>query len=343
MALLENNSYNVSTYYYPDKLGQPNEEFQHYVSFFINVRGASKFYDQNIDTTNTPTAKLGGSISNSINPTSAGTGLKIGIINEIGIGAATALGAISGKQAGALTTYNVFGTAAVTAALQFSSVLQQDNLNRLKTNITLHMDGPPSVKYGVNYQDHDLGVLGGFLSSSASSSNSLINQAEAMGNLAALQLMKIPSVLPGFGSSNYADIAQFGAKVKTNPFREVFFEGVDYRRFNFKYKFLPKNERESLAVLNIINTFKEHMHPQLSADGFFYIYPSEFEIKYFYNNKENGYFNKIAPCALTDMQVDYGGEQFSTFSNGAPTEIDMTLSFRELELLTKESIRTNGY
>jgi hypothetical protein len=43
------------------------------------------------------------------------------------------------------------------------------------------------------------------------------------------------------------------------------------------------------------------------------------------------------------MQVDYGGEQFSTFSNGAPTEIDMTLSFRELELLTKESIRTNGY
>ena len=343
MALLENNSYNVSTYYYPDKLGQSNEEFQHYVSFFINVRGASKFYDQNISTTDTPTVKLGGSVSNSINPTSAGTALKIGTINEAGIGTAKVLGAISTKQAAALTTYNVLGTTAVYAGLQASSLLQQDNLKRLKTNITLHMDGPPSVKYGVNYQDHELGVLGGFLASGSSSSNSIGGMSSELGNNIALQIMKIPSVLPGFGTSNYADIAQFGAKVKTNPFREVFFEGVDYRKFNFKYKFLPKNERESLVVLNIINTFKEHMHPQLSAAGYFYIYPSEFEIKYFYNNKENGYFNKIAPCALTDMQVDYGGEQFSTFSNGAPTEIDMTLSFRELELLTKESIRTNGY
>jgi hypothetical protein len=343
MALLQTGLYDVNSYYYPDKLGQANDEFQHYVSFFINVRGASKFYEQNIDSVNKPTAKQGGSISNSIDPTSASTGVKVATINEIGIGAATALGAISPKQAGTLTAVNAVGTAAVTAALQFSSVLKKDNLKRLKTNITLHMDGPPSVKYGVNYQDHDLGILGGFLSSSASSSNSITEQAGGLANLAALQIMKIPSVLPGFGSSSYADIAQFGAKVKTNPFREVFFEGVDYRRFNFKYKFLPKSPRESSAVLNIINTFKEHMHPELSSDGYFYIYPSEFEIKYFYNNKENGYFNKIAPCALTDMQVDYGGEQFSTFSNGAPSEIDMTLTFRELELLTKESIRNQGY
>ena len=39
-----------------------------------------------------------------------------------------------------------------------------------------------------------------------------------------------------------SDIIQLGAKVKTNPFREVFFEGIDYRKFNFKYKFMPKNK-----------------------------------------------------------------------------------------------------
>jgi hypothetical protein len=85
------------------------------------------------------------------------------------------------------------------------------------------------------------------------------------------------------------------------------------------------------------------MHPELAAGGAFFLYPSEFEIAYYYNNKENGYFNKIATCALTDLQVDYGGEQFSSFSNGAPTEINLTLSFRELELITKESIRSRGY
>jgi hypothetical protein len=43
------------------------------------------------------------------------------------------------------------------------------------------------------------------------------------------------------------------------------------------------------------------------------------------------------------MQVEYGGEQFSSFSSGAPTEINLTLSFRELELITKESIKSRGY
>jgi hypothetical protein len=85
------------------------------------------------------------------------------------------------------------------------------------------------------------------------------------------------------------------------------------------------------------------MHPELAAGGAFFLYPSEFEIVYYYNNQENGFFNKIATCALTDMSVEYGGEQFSSFSNGAPTEINIILSFRELELITKETIRSKGY
>jgi hypothetical protein len=106
---------------------------------------------------------------------------------------------------------------------------------------------------------------------------------------------------------------------------------------------MPKNENESNAVYNIINKFKEHMHPELAAGGAFFLYPSEFEIAYYHNNKENTYFNKIATCALTDMSVEYGGEQLSSFKDGSPTEINLTLSFRELELITKETIRDRGY
>jgi hypothetical protein len=43
------------------------------------------------------------------------------------------------------------------------------------------------------------------------------------------------------------------------------------------------------------------------------------------------------------MHVEYGGDQFASFSNGAPVEINLTLSFRELELITKETIRDRGY
>jgi len=223
-----------------------------------------------------------------------------------------------------------------------SLTLKKDQTKRLKDVITLHMQEKPSVSYGINYQDKDLGILGGLLGSDSDLSNS--TQADRLTGLSqsmSLQIAKIPSILPGLGS--LSDIIQLGAKVKTNPFREVFFEGIDYRKFNFKYKFMPKNKHESDAVYKIINKFKEHMHPELAAGGAFFLYPSEFEIAYYYNNEENKYFNKIATCALTDMSVEYGGEQLSSFSNGNPTEINLTLSFRELELLTKETIREQGY
>jgi hypothetical protein len=42
------------------------------------------------------------------------------------------------------------------------------------------------------------------------------------------------------------------------------------------------------------------------------------------------------------MDVNYGGEQFSSFRDGAPTEINMSLTFRELEILTKKMVQ-EGY
>ena len=171
------------------------------------------------------------------------------------------------------------------------------------------MQERPSVSYGMNYQDRDMGILGGFLGADTAASENLDTSRNTglMASLA-LQFAKLPSILPGLG--NPADIIQLGAKVKTNPFREVFFEGIDYRKFNFRYKFMPKSENEVLSVYKIIDKFKEHMHPEIAAGGAFFLYPSEFEIAYYYNNKENGYFNKIATCALTDMSVEYGGTAF---------------------------------
>ena len=129
----------------------------------------------------------------------------------------------------------------------------------------------------------------------------------------------------------------------TNPFREVLFESVDYRTFQFSYRFLPRTESETKKIQSIISTFKENMHPEITQQKLFYIYPSEFDIKYFYKNKENKYLHKFARCALTDMVVDYGGDQFVTFNDGAPVEIGMTLKFQELEQMTSEGIKNYGY
>ena len=66
------------------------------------------------------------------------------------------------------------------------------------------------------------------------------------------------------------------------------------------------------------------------------------EIRYFFKNGENTYFDKISTCVLKNMNVDYGGDIFSSFDDGIPVEINLTLQFQELELLTKERI-AQGY
>jgi hypothetical protein len=348
--------YTIDTCSYPEGVGI-NPDLQHYITFFINVRGKSQFVKNG--TYNTVGDVTGGqstTLKDSSTLASAGgvqraaelafgAGLATGIASAVSkAGSGGVYSATKGFVQGTLggTALGLGSAAIVGAAMAESSVLQTDKRKRLKDVITLAVQERPTVTYGVNYQDKDMGILGGFLTGQTSLSDSSKQNGE-LGASLALQIAKIPSLLPGFGTASLSDIVQFGSKTKTNPFREVFFEGIDYRKFNFRYKFMPKNKTEADSVYNIIDKFKEHMHPELSAGGYFYVYPSEFKIAYYYNNKENGYINRIADCALTDMTVDYGGEQFSSFDDGAPTEINLSLSFRELELLTKETIRNQGY
>lgn len=346
---IDTQQYNTTQYSYPDNVGQ-SPDLQHYVIFHINVRSGSQF-KYNINGKQTP-RNIGGPTGNNLADKSL-NGQTLTNALEV-LGTATIVGGLasaakniskggykSGKAAGeAVTSIAAAGAAAIgltVGAIETSGgILKTNNKQRLSDTVVLATQERPSVSYGINYQDKDMGVLGGFLLDQDSSK-------QMAGASALLQLAKLPSIIPGFAGGSPSDLVQLTSKAKTNPFREVLFEGVDYRKFNFKYKFMPKNAKESEAVRQIISLFKEHMHPELAGDGYFYIYPSEFEIEYHYNGKENGYFNKITNCALTDMTVDYGGEQFSSFNNGAPTEVNMTLSFRELELLTKNSIKREGF
>ena len=86
------------------------------------------------------------------------------------------------------------------------------------------------------------------------------------------------------------------------------------------------------------------MHPEFK-DGkkFLYLYPSEFDIKFYHQDKENPNINKVTSCALVDMVVDSAPNgMFNSLDGGMPPQIDVTLSFRELATLSKETI-DQGY
>jgi len=135
-----------------------------------------------------------------------------------------------------------------------------------------------------------------------------------------------------------------------NPFSEVVFEKVNHRAFNYTFNLTARNKEEVEDINKIITLFKYHMHPSLNFDvagGRYFKVPSEFEIHYAYQGQLNNYLNKISRCVLTAVEVNYGGDEFTTFrqfdgDGAAPVQISMTLNFTETEIMTKETI-ADGY
>ena len=133
-----------------------------------------------------------------------------------------------------------------------------------------------------------------------------------------------------------------------NPRRETLFVSPEMRKFEFAFEFTPRNFAESQAVNNIIMTLRKHAYPKLAQGGYFYHMPAEFHLEYYSANpsggvSENKWLNKILPSVLQEVNVDYTGSgQVSMFDNNAPTHINMTLSFQEVELLHQDRI-LEGY
>jgi len=351
--------YDIGTLEYPDGL-RVNPDLQNYVAFYINTRdkatrGKGNPEYVNFHVSDKEQQKVN-ELNNKLSPRlsqqdilAAGQALRDNtglLIGALGTAAAVGMGV---KVKNIPLTAVGIGATAVAAQYYMNKTLSNlpafasGSTSRLKDVITLHISEKPVVRYGVNYTSRDLGLLAGLLvqGSAMGSLSAALKSPEVQTRLIA-ELARVPSIKAVGGT--ITDLLELGTRQKTNPFREVLFESVDYRTFQFTYRFLPKTESETAKIQNIIKIFKRNMHPEITPNKLFYIYPSEFDIKYYYKNDENKYLHNFARCALTDMVVDYGGDQFVTIGrNGAPAEIGMTLKFQELEQMTSEGVDKNGY
>lgn len=343
------NKYNFTSCMYPED-AQVREDLQHYIVFYINVRQSSKF-----DTTkrvgfvsnggqNRTDAANAGAIADTVKVAAAGL---MGAALGYGIGAK--VGRNLAKTASTFASAAAAGTALGVSATLLGgiggsgTIYEAEKTQRITDAIFLALQSAPSVKYGVAWETGELGTIGGLLAGGTSAVDGRMSGANVSSDIARRMAETVGSIPGSLNSSNQIqNMIESSTKRVANPQREQLFKSVGFRTFQFTYKFMPKSPAETANVKNIIEKFKLHMHPELSDSGIYYIYPSEFDIQYYYAGKENKYFNKISTCALTDLTVDYGGATFSTFDDGSPTEYNVTLTFTELETMTKERIQ-EGY
>jgi len=220
--------------------------------------------------------------------------------------------------------------------------------------IALYMPPGVNVKYGMKYsvKETDLsGTIATALGKTKSAQNTadalraVIKGAQGAGIDIGKKLIDEVGEALNLGSPSQLMSKAFGVAV--NPHEEQFFEGPEFRSFDYSFEFWPRNEKEMEAVQKIIFLFKYHMHPRLDkqSGGRLFKVPSEFEIQYCHFGQTNTYLNRIARCVLKNMDVTYGpDEQFSAFQTpksgkgGAPVTTKMTLSFQETQFITKSEI-----
>ena len=149
-------------------------------------------------------------------------------------------------------------------------------------------------------------------------------------------------------AANVPNILQRAEGKMINNNLELLFNGPSLRSFNFSFQLRPRTKSEASLIRAIIRSLKKNSAPVRSPDFMFLETPKIFRIQYIYNtgerdladdaaalsnDTEHPYMNKIKPCALTGLNVNYTPEgSYMTYEDGGSmTGYDLNLTFKEIE------------
>ncbi len=221
---------------------------------------------------------------------------------------------------------------------------------------------------------------GGVFSSTITGARELAQQlggaigAGALGTaFAADAVSRAPSAAQA-GLANVAGIAR-------NPNKVLLFGGVDFRSHTFSFSLTPRNKREADTIQRIITAFKKHMLPRyglgetvpqrgeqiltglvptsifgsvpnsqnITAAGAtsraFFEYPDVFMIRF---RNERKLFS-IGESVLESFSVNYHPQRYPAYvrslsspGEADPASIDITLTFKETDIVTREQVEQFG-
>ena len=167
--------------------------------------------------------------------------------------------------------------------------------------------------------------------------------SSAAGTWAASSIAQIINSKAGMLGTDLDTILGAGGNMIQNPYLTMMFKGVDQREFAFEFKLFPHSRSECDNIHNIVTAFRAGAYPTGNPGDMLLGYPSEFEIQYLFNGQQNTWLNKFKRSVLTGVDVDYTGSGGWTVTrDGFPSEISLTLSFQEMQLLTSSDIQA-GY
>ena len=181
---------------------------------------------------------------------------------------------------------------------------------------------------------------------------------EGAGDAAASAWGGMKSAWDGAGSgalgigAKIADKAGFAGAmgIAVNNHMALVYKGpTEFRTHDFMFSFWPKDPSEADIVRGILNDFEQGMLPRVGGGQInsrrlsapFFHAPRHYKLKFCKGGRSSGnvnpYLFQIKTSVITSMQVNHDPEGIVSFhSDGSPVHTTLTLSFKEIELVTSE-------
>jgi len=237
-------------------------------------------------------------------------------------------------------------------------------IERTTDSIALYMPDTLSFTHNQNYSTAEFGGSPLALLGAAAAGYSQFKDSSTMASDITKNLTPFIAsrALQRFGGN--AGLAVFAAASGTviNPQLELIYTSPSFREFRFDFMLYPRSSKEAKEVQSILNRLRFHQAPELLGSssagglgGFFLVPPSEFDIKFYYNGRENPNIPQISTCILTSIDTDYAPNGWSAYEvpseagvpsmggTGMPVGIRLSLTFQETEIMTKSNFSKLAY
>ena len=176
----------------------------------------------------------------------------------------------------------------------------------------------------------------------------------------------------GIGSLILADDISLSQGVAINPFLGVSYKSPSLRTIEYSFPMQPKNRKEVEDCLAIIHAFKWHSSPEYAGNAFakssakeakeagvedtgmieefegiidkaILKYPDFFFMESYMGVEKNETIPRFGPAVCTNVSTNYSPQGlWRTFESGAPVNMLLSLSFQEMEIVTRERLK-EGY
>lgn len=342
-------SYDSNIYRYPLDIG--NTDKGHYIVFHINVQDETKwgyaytgdrptiFERGGIPPLYKNVGTTGGIVTDGVTTLYKGF-KKVG--QDLDIKDSTKLQAITEEGAKIGETF----------IKTFASGKTARSIKRTTDTVVLYMpDNGVTFTNSQAYSELSLQGTIAAVSAGGSSLKDLLHQGvstelfgKALGNIAPY-LLSMAANKDGTTKALFAA----GTGFVQNPMLEIIYSSPAFRTFTFDFMMYPRSKKESEEMMKLIERLRFHQAPEIHRqfNGFFMVPPSEFDIKFYCNGAENPNIDRISTCVLESITVDYAPNGFTAYEvpgeftptvggTGAPVAVQLSLQFKELQVLTKD-------